>query len=83
MERDACECNAVVVSKANPDRKVCTATAGKTRVLNQIPDDILNDQELAAAASVLPSNYTFEIPKTVSTRLRYVFTGSVHQLCCL
>ena len=58
--------DSAVVSRANPDRKVYTAPASKTRVVNQIPEDILNDQELAAAIKVLPSNYTFEIHKTVS-----------------
>ena len=37
----------------------------KRRVTNQIPDDILNDAELNAAISVLPSNYNFELHKTV------------------
>jgi 2-(3-amino-3-carboxypropyl)histidine synthase len=54
-----------VVSRANPDRKVYGATAGKIRVINQIPDDILNDKKLAAAIELLPSNYSFEIHKTV------------------
>lgn len=30
-----------------------------------IPEDILNDRELAAAVSALPTNYSFEIHKTV------------------
>jgi hypothetical protein len=54
-----------LVSRANPDRKVYGATAGKIRVMNQIPDDILNDKKLAAAIELLPSNYSFEIHKTV------------------
>ncbi len=54
-----------LVSRANPDRKVYGAMAGKIRVLNQIPDDILNDKKLAAAIELLPSNYSFEIHKTV------------------
>lgn len=33
--------------------------------MNQIPDDILNDKELTAAMGLLPSNYNFEIQKTV------------------
>ncbi|XP_032901639.1 2-(3-amino-3-carboxypropyl)histidine synthase subunit 1 isoform X2 [Amblyraja radiata] len=35
------------------------------RVANQIPEDILNDRELQDAVRVLPSNYNFEICKTV------------------
>lgn len=54
-----------VVSRANPERKVYNATAGKTRIINQIPDNILNDKELAVAIELLPSNYSFEIQKTV------------------
>jgi 2-(3-amino-3-carboxypropyl)histidine synthase len=54
-----------VVSRANPERQVYGGGAGKARVVNQIPDDILNDPELAEAISVLPSNYSFEIHKTV------------------
>ncbi|CDK25982.1 unnamed protein product [Kuraishia capsulata CBS 1993] len=35
------------------------------KVLNQIPDDILLDKELNEAIKLLPSNYNFEIHKTV------------------
>ncbi|KAH7367187.1 diphthamide biosynthesis protein [Plectosphaerella cucumerina] len=35
------------------------------RLLNQVPPEILNDPELKAAISLLPSNYSFEIPKTI------------------
>ncbi|SCU88524.1 LADA_0E10660g1_1 [Lachancea dasiensis] len=35
------------------------------RAINQIPDDILNDQALNEAIKLLPSNYNFEIQKTV------------------
>lgn len=35
------------------------------RALNQIPQDILEDKELNEAMKLLPSNYNFEIPKTV------------------
>ena len=34
-------------------------------MLNQVPPEILNDPELKAALSLLPSNYSFEIPKTI------------------
>lgn len=32
---------------------------------NQIPPEILNNPQLQAAIQVLPSNYNFEIPKTI------------------
>lgn len=35
------------------------------RVVNKIPPEILNDEELNAAISILPSNYNFEIHKCV------------------
>ncbi len=59
------EDSGVVVSRANQERKVYSAPALKNKVLNQIPNELLNNQELAAAISVLPSNYTFEIHKSV------------------
>jgi 2-(3-amino-3-carboxypropyl)histidine synthase len=37
----------------------------KGRSLNQIPQDILQDEELNEAIKILPSNYNFEIHKTV------------------
>ncbi|RKU43349.1 Diphthamide biosynthesis protein 1 [Coniochaeta pulveracea] len=35
------------------------------RLLNQVPPEILNDPELKSAMALLPSNYSFEIPKTI------------------
>ncbi|KAL8740647.1 MAG: hypothetical protein Q9190_006677 [Brigantiaea leucoxantha] len=35
------------------------------RVLNQVPPDILNDPAINDAISLLPSNYSFEIHKTI------------------
>ncbi|KAI1471244.1 diphthamide biosynthesis protein [Daldinia caldariorum] len=35
------------------------------RLLNQVPPEILNDPELKEAMALLPSNYSFEIPKTI------------------
>lgn len=35
------------------------------RSINHVPDDILNDEELNEAVKLLPSNYNFEIHKTV------------------
>ena len=37
----------------------------KRKIANRIPEDILNNSELNAAISALPSNYNFEIHKTV------------------
>jgi 2-(3-amino-3-carboxypropyl)histidine synthase len=34
-------------------------------VINQIPQDILSDMQLNAAIKQLPSNYSFEIHKTI------------------
>ncbi|KAL1305062.1 hypothetical protein AAFC00_002000 [Neodothiora populina] len=35
------------------------------RALNQVPPEILNDEEINAAIAILPSNYNFEIHKTI------------------
>jgi len=35
------------------------------RSTSQVPEDILHDPKLAAAMSRLPSNYDFEVPKTI------------------
>ncbi|KAI3405734.1 DPH1 [Candida oxycetoniae] len=47
-----------VIKKVNPNRHI-------GRVLNQIPEDILNDKDINQAVSLLPSNYNFEIHKTI------------------
>lgn len=52
----------VKIVKAKPVRKVFK---GATRVINKIPQSLLNDPELNAAISVLPSNYNFELHKTI------------------
>lgn len=36
-----------------------------TQMINQVPPEILNDEEIKAAIALLPSNYSFEIPKTI------------------
>uniref|UniRef100_A0A8C5CQ21 2-(3-amino-3-carboxypropyl)histidine synthase subunit 1 n=1 Tax=Gadus morhua TaxID=8049 RepID=A0A8C5CQ21_GADMO len=38
---------------------------GPRRVINQIPEDILQDPEINEAIRVLPANYNFEIHKTI------------------
>ncbi|KAI5300280.1 Diphthamide biosynthesis protein 1 [Ascosphaera atra] len=35
------------------------------RALNQVPPEILNDEDIKAAIELLPRNYNFEIPKTI------------------
>ncbi|AAS51691.1 ADL229Wp [Eremothecium gossypii ATCC 10895] len=41
------------------------SNTGARRAINQIPDEILNDENLQEAIKLLPSNYNFEIHKTV------------------
>ncbi|CAH1991158.1 unnamed protein product [Acanthoscelides obtectus] len=50
----------VVVIKAKRERKVFKATR-----VTKIPESILNNPKLQAAAEALPKNYNFEIPKTI------------------
>lgn len=47
--------------KANPSRK----TFGKKVISSRIPEDILEDPTLANDSLVLPTNYNFEVPKTI------------------
>ncbi|XP_034179615.1 diphthamide biosynthesis 1 [Osmia lignaria lignaria] len=54
-------CDSVVVVKAKPVRKVFKAPFK----INKIPEEILNDQLLNAAIAALPSNYNFEIHKSI------------------
>lgn len=41
------------------------------RSVNHVPEDILNDKELNEAIKLLPSNYNFEIHKTVWNIRKY------------
>ncbi|CAL7935796.1 unnamed protein product [Xylocopa violacea] len=50
-----------VIVKAKPVRKVFKAPIK----VNKIPEEILNDPLLNAAIAALPSNYNFEIPKSI------------------
>ncbi|XP_055594310.1 2-(3-amino-3-carboxypropyl)histidine synthase subunit 1 [Uranotaenia lowii] len=52
----------VTIVKAKPVRKVFK---GATRVINKIPQSLLNDPELNNAIGVLPTNYNFELHKTI------------------
>ncbi|XP_071790273.1 2-(3-amino-3-carboxypropyl)histidine synthase subunit 1-like [Asterias amurensis] len=54
----------VVISAKNSKPKRIIGGKG-SRVAHQIPDEILNNHELKDAISQLPSNYNFEIPKTI------------------
>lgn len=58
-----------VVVVAKPTRKhygpKLVGTTAVRKSINQIPDDIACNLELENATKVLPSNYNFEIPKTV------------------
>lgn len=54
--------NGHVVVKAKPTRKVFKASA---RTINKIPQSIINDPQINDAFSALPSNYNFEIHKTI------------------
>ncbi|KAK6645462.1 hypothetical protein RUM43_001739 [Polyplax serrata] len=59
MSESSCDCQIV---KANPERKVFKPGI---KLLNKIPDEILNDENLQRLSKALPSNYNFEIPKTI------------------
>ncbi|XP_046840147.1 2-(3-amino-3-carboxypropyl)histidine synthase subunit 1-like [Xenia sp. Carnegie-2017] len=54
----------IQVSSANKNRKHFTGKHG-VKIVSQIPDDILNNSELNSAITQLPSNYNFEIHKTI------------------
>lgn len=54
----------VVVVKAKPERRVYKGT-GRARTFNKIPQSILEDPQLNEAIGALPSNYNFEIHKTI------------------
>lgn len=50
---------------ASNDAVTLTTKRHVGRVMNQIPEDILQDKDLNQAIKLLPSNYNFEIHKTV------------------
>jgi 2-(3-amino-3-carboxypropyl)histidine synthase len=54
------EIGAIIV-KAKPERKVFRPI----KTVTKIPEEILNNAELNAACKLLPSNYNFEIHKTI------------------
>lgn len=55
---------APMVVKANPKRRVHGA-GGKKVIGSRVPKELLEDPQLAQDMLVLPSNYNFEIPKTI------------------
>ena len=56
--------SATTTTAVVPSRKRGTGRP-RGRALQQVPDDILSNAELQAAIAQLPSNYNFEIPKTL------------------
>jgi 2-(3-amino-3-carboxypropyl)histidine synthase len=54
------ECDSVVVIKAKPVRKIFKAIRG-----SKIPEELLNNSILNSAIAALPSNYNFEIHKSI------------------
>jgi len=55
------QCDSVVVIKAKPVRKIFKAPTRGSR----IPEELLNDSILNSAIAALPSNYNFEIHKSI------------------
>lgn len=49
----------------DPPSSIAAKPGRAPRLLNQVPKEILEDPNLKAAMSLLPSNYSFEIPKTI------------------
>lgn len=45
--------------------RIVSNTRRPARALNQVPPEILNDPDIRAALTLLPPNYSFEIPKTI------------------
>ncbi|KAG8194793.1 hypothetical protein JTE90_017234 [Oedothorax gibbosus] len=62
MSSNTEETSKAVIIAAKPDRKVFRP---KRKAVSGIPAEISEDPELLQALSVLPSNYNFEIPKTI------------------
>ena len=46
-------------------RQLVFLTAKNRALINKIPEELLNDPLLRAEVAKLPSNYTFELPKTI------------------
>lgn len=67
-----CNCDCTIV-KAKSDRKVIKPPV---KSLNKIPNEILNDEHLQRLSKLLPSNYNFEIPKTI-WRIKMIEAKSV------
>ena len=60
---DNCKCQSKVINSAKNVSEIKKVVP--KRRTNQIPDDILSNQSLNEMISILPSNYNFEIHKTV------------------
>ncbi|KAJ3412420.1 Diphthamide biosynthesis protein 1 [Chytridiales sp. JEL 0842] len=50
---------------AQAKRSAASSAAAAARVANQVPDEILNNEQLKKAIEQLPANYNFEIHKTL------------------
>lgn len=56
-----CDSSGTIIVKAKPERKIFRPI----KTLTKIPEELLNDIELKSALNCLPSNYNFEIYKTI------------------
>ena len=54
------------MADSSPDKCSSVSNIIRTaRALNQVPPEILNDEDINAAIALLPANYSFEIHKTI------------------
>ncbi|KAK7060324.1 Diphthamide biosynthesis protein 1 [Paramarasmius palmivorus] len=53
------------VGSKNQPKSFSSSSSAPIQIRNQIPAEILNDEELNAAIGLLPKNYSFEIHKTI------------------
>ena len=54
------------MADSSPDKCSSVSNIRRTaRALNQVPPEILNDEDINAAIALLPANYSFEIHKTI------------------
>ncbi|OWA51941.1 Diphthamide biosynthesis protein 1 [Hypsibius exemplaris] len=56
---------AIVVKASDAERKTFGASAKARQLINKIPDELLNNPDLLAEIARLPTNYNFEIAKTI------------------
>eukprot|EP00048_Salpingoeca_helianthica_P009007 m.129241 g.129241 ORF g.129241 m.129241 type:complete len:438 (+) comp14751_c0_seq6:18-1331(+) len=77
-------------ARTTSNTAIVPTEARSTRVVQQIPDDIAKNSQLLEAISVLPSNYNFEIQKTVwrirtvkATRVALQFPEGLQMFACV